>query len=326
MIFLPQTTSGTPVYRLFSTKQVGAGVVTVKSLNESPEFCTCITQCIPNLVAFTDEIGTDFYKNDFTSFFIPTVNTIFVAGSVVTGTITDVDTGISTTLVDATYGDLYVGNHYWWYKLDWYKVYNTLGYGTYQIEVNEVNNFGGGFLNQLCSQKYTLKKYTDKSAQGTVRIETFQQGKLHHGNNYSSLTTGSISIPFPFEQQTRLKGALTFSSNEDEAYHLVLNNSLRSTLQVKDQVRPAYNLNLFLVSAQQVSRVIFDELFGNEVYVTDYNVFNPVFDPRDFDAVQYRSIPLRRESSSFEPKRTRLKTSFDFSMLYENDNIIKTNN
>jgi hypothetical protein len=326
MIFLAQTTTGTPVYNKFSTKRVGAGVVTVKGLNEASEFCTCISQCIPDLKVFTDEVGTDFYKNDFTSFFIPTINTLLITGSTITGTITNVTTGTSTTLVNSTHGDLYVGNKYWWFKLDWYKIWLELGYGRYQIEVNEVGNYAGQTLNQLKSEIYTLKKYTDKEAQATVRIESFQSGKLQHGNNYSSLTTSSISIPFPFEQQTRLPGALTFAANEDETDHLVLNNAERSTLQVKDQIRPSYELKLFLVGNLQVSKVIFDELFGNEIYVTDYNVYNPVFDPRDTTAIQYKSIPVRRESTSFDVKRTRLKTTFTFGMLYEYDNVIKTNN
>ena len=90
---------------------------------------------------------------------------------------------------------------------------------------------------------------------------------------------------------------------------------------------PKYTMNIHLVGSSQIMPVVFDDLFGSEVYVTDYNVYNHVVDPRDFTAQQYVDLPVRRETASIPtPSGTAKRKTYSFEMAYEYDNVFKTNN
>lgn len=329
MIILNQTSSQADTPQYFSTKRVEVPVIKKTTLPTSKDFCTCLIQCVPALKAFTDGIGTDPIKNDWHSVFIPTVNTSTVTDSTIVGTITNIQSGLVTTLADTTHGTLYEGDNYWWFKVDWYKIFNTLGLGKYQIHVVESAISGGETINELKTPVFNLLPYSDEAANGTVRLYSKQSGKLNHGNDYSNIDNivalGTRLIPF--EQQTRLPGRLYIKNEEIENDHLVLNNPNLSTYQVKDQLRPTYQLDLHLLSARQIMPVVFDDMFGNELYITDYNVYNHVVDPRDFQANQYIDLPVRRESVTIpNPSGTAKRKTYTFDMVYEYDNIFKTNN
>jgi hypothetical protein len=337
MIYLPQTATNLRGAAWFSTKRTEVNTMRLQTLDVPENFCTCITQCVPHLPVFTDEVGTDYWKNDLTSIWMQTVNVINDAGvlviaSTIVGTITNLNTGASQTLVDTTHGTLNVGSRYWWFTIDWTKIQALMGYGNYEITVTESSIYGTNpTLNEFASPTYTLKPWSQKLANRTVRIETSQRGKLHHGNDYSNTTalgraSGTTYYPINYTNQVRLPGALKWSGTEDEQDHLVLKNSDRSSYQIKDQMKPKYDLTIDLVSSYQSMSVIFDDLFSNPVKVTDYNVYNWVADPRDNYANQYRSIPLVRESDSFEADSGALRKSFTFGMRYANDNVFKTNN
>ena len=206
MIILGQTVTNLDVSQYFSTKETAVPVIKKHTLPLAKGFCTCVTQCVPDLVVFTDSIGTDPIKNDWNSFFMKTVNTLLATASTIAATITNKTTGVTNPLVDPTHGDLFVGNLYYWFKVDWTKVNADMGPGRYIIQFEETSNFGGQVINELCSETYHLRAYNDVIAQRTIVIESFNQGKLHHGNDYSALTTAAIPTPFPFEQRTRLPG------------------------------------------------------------------------------------------------------------------------
>lgn len=329
MIILNQTTTQPDSPQYFATKRTEIPVIKKQGLPQSKDFCTCLIQCVPALKVFTDGIGTDPLKNDFRSLFIPTVNSTAATNSTIVGTITNIQTGVVTTLADTTHGTLYEGDNYWWFKLEWFKIYNTIGLGKYQIHVVETAISGGQTINELKTPVFNLLPYSDEAANGTVRLYSKQNGKLNHGNNYSKIKNivalGTKLIPF--EQQTRLPGRLFIKSEDIENDHLVLNNSNLSTYQIKDQLRPTYQLDLHLLSSAQVMPVVFDDMFGNQLFITDYNVYNHVVDPRDYQAVQYIDLPVRRETVNIpNPSATAKRKTYSFDMVYEYDNIFKTNN
>ena len=190
--------------------------------------------------------------------------------------------------------------------------------------------FDGGAVVPASSSPHIVPlPYSDEAANGTVRLYSRQTGKLNHGNNYSNLKPTGVGLSKVkiFEQQTRLPGRLFIKSEDIENDHLVLNNSNLSTYQIKDQLRPTYQLDLHLLSSAQVMPVVFDDMFGNQLFVTDYNVYNHVVDPRDYQAVQYINLPVRRESVNIpNPSATAKRKTYSFDMVYEYDNIFKTNN
>lgn len=314
-IFIPISTPSLATARFFSAKETNIKVFRPSSLDVAGDFCTCIQQCIPDLPAFTDEIGADFYKNDVFAIFINTITD----GTIV-ATLTDRD-GTVTNLTDDTYGT-YISvpsSNYFRFEVNFYKVWLGLGYGSYTLKVENLNG-SSSVVKSVTSPCFQLKFFTTESANRTVRIETFQFGILKHGNKYAD-DNGLIRV----NQQIRLYGALTFNGQSIENSSLQLNNDQRSQIQIKDQLFPEYNLEIHLAASSQINFVLLDYLFANDVKISDFNVYNFVFDPQKPAASFYRSIPVKRTTTDFAPSRTKLRKTFNIGMEYNNKNVFKIN-
>ena len=167
----------------------------------------------------------------------------------------------------------------------------------------------------------------ERAAHGTVVIASLHSRKLEHVFDYSNLTTATISEPFPFEQRSRLPGAFFINEDDQENDRLVLNDPNRPSYQVKDQIFPRYKLILRLLTGKQIAPVLFDELFGEMVLITDYNVFNHAQDPRNYFAEQLINVPVIRSNNNIpDPGFRGLRKTYEFDMNYEYDNVFKTNN
>ena len=326
MIWLGQTSSNLDTPQYFSSKYEATSAKR-QTLPEERDYCVCLAQCVPDLKVFTDGIGTDELKNDWSSFIMRSANGILYTGAIQTLKIVDADTGAETTLVDPTHGTYYQTNGYVWFKLDWYKVFVAIGLGRYYIHFLEVGTTNGETINEYKSPTYRLMNYSDQVANGTVVIESFNQGKLHHGNNYSNLTTQSITEPFPFHQRTRLPGRLIKLDDDVENDHLVLDTENRPSYQIKDQMAPKFRLLLERLTPKRIAPVVFEELFGSEIYVTDYNLFNHATDPRDFQLERFIDVPVRRQGNAIaQPSSGSVRKTYEIELIYEYDNVFKTNN
>lgn len=318
MIFLSQTATSLASAAHFSWKRTDIPCTLLREGQSTDDFCACLRQCVPCLKMFTDEVGTDFYKNDLYQQFLNVVK----GGSVVISLIKTDGFGVETTTIvtDDTYGTLTDGSllipRFLEYVWDFYKIWNNLGYGRYQMKI-ENKNIVGNVVQTLLSPCFSLHKYTDVMANGTIRIETEQTGRIKNGNNYGTTT---------FYQQIRLPGALMLSALPSENDAEQLNDDSRSLLQIKDQLSPEYRLRIDLVSSGQIMMTIFDYLFANKVKVSDYNVYNFATDPANLQSESYRSIPLKRNATEFNPSSKVLRKSFTFTMEYFNKNVFKTNN
>lgn len=310
-IFIGQTSSAlaTPYY--FSSKEINISVFKPDTTFGDSDFCTCLKQCIPNLPAFTDEIGDDFYKNDKFALFMNTIT----GGSIVVKLYKE---GLDPIeLTDNTYG-IYTLNEVakiFRFELSFYKVWDNLGYGNYYFTIDNLNG-SGTIVQSLQSPKFALKKFSSKAANRTVRIETAQTGILKHGANYGSRS---------YLQQVRMYGSLTLSGQTIENSSLQLDDNSRSQLQIKDQLMPDYTLTLELAGSQQANFIMLDYLFANDVKISDYNVYNYVFDPSNPNALFYRSLPVKRTSTEFAQSRTKLRKTFTIQMEYNNKNVFKIN-
>ncbi|MEB3185656.1 MAG: hypothetical protein VKM97_07200 [Cyanobacteriota bacterium] len=296
----------------FSDKWVNIPTFGSDTTSES-EFCACIMQCVPALPVFTDQVGTDFYKNDR---FRITINP--VPGTITTLKIVKQD-GTEVTVTNNTYGEKTEISGFYSYYFDFYKIWNNLGHGTYYFTLTN-STIGGLTLKQDVSPKFRLMKYTDKAAYGTVRIETTQSGKLFNSLEYKGLFAGA-----KYEQQIRFRGSLVFSGQVVESSGYQLNTPDRSRLQVKDQVLPEYTLSVYNASAPQIARAMYDYLMANSVRVTDYNFLNHTIDPRNWSAERLLSIPLQPVDTTFSPSHNAIKRSYSFKMEYDNKNIFKIN-
>lgn len=318
MIFLGQTVTSLDGIARFATKQTEIPGLKLSELGLPDDFCTAVTQCVPCLKVFTDEIGSDFYKNDLFSMFL----NIGSSGTVFYRLIKIADCGEETVtnVIDGTYGTLTDGSSatpkFVEYTWDFFKIWTLQGYGKYRMEIQQENTTGR-LTQAILSPVFCLAKYSAKAANRTIRIESEQSGKIQNGNNYGTY------ISF---QQIRLPGALKFSGNPSENDAEQLNNDSRSLIQIKDQLSPEYSLTLDLVSAPQLMNTMFDYLFSNKVNVSDYNVYNFVVDPRDLQAKFFRSLPLKRTDTDFSASSKTVRRSFTFTMEYFNKNVFKINN
>lgn len=299
-----------------------------------PDFCTCVMQCVPDLVVFTDEAGGDYYRNDITSVWMKSVEAgnESLSNYTFTKKIINADTGVETTLTDPTHGLYYKLQYAKWFKVSWYKVYLALGYGRYYMELKEIETTNGKTLNKVTTPIFRLQRFYNERANNTIRIEVEHHGKIHSGNDYSDLKD-YVGFPVPqfylenYVNQIRLPGRLKFTGTETENDHLVLNNDSRSTYQIKDQERPQFELLIERVSGKQVSKVLFDDLFSSPVKITDYNLFNHVVDPRNYSAARYESIPLKKNGISLlNPSTRKIRSTYKIDLIYDNDNVFKTNN
>lgn len=288
----------------------GKKVINTQDLVESEEFCTCITQCIPCLPMFTDKIGTDSRKNDFYSIFQNSVS----GGShevyiVVNGQ-------VQAEITDGTYGQIFNLTSCFGYRYDAKKIYDNHGfcewYG-YQINKDSLGNI----VATETTPCFKIEYFTEKAANRTVRIETQQKGKLLHGKDYSNLTPVAPGKKLPYwRQQIRLPGALILTGMPVENDGVVMNDSIRSRRQILDKMTFEYDLELDLVSADQVLfNVILDYLFSGPVFVTDYNVYN---------WGTYNNVRLVRTGHSFNASIAK-RRSITVKMVREEDNIEKWN-
>lgn len=310
MIVITPSSSNAQTGRYFSTDRVEVKAINPLIPSADQEYCRCLRQCISALPAFTDEIGNDFYKNDRFSLYLNTVQ-----NATITIKIFKNDQEL-VTVTDDTYGIILndSSNFIAGYNFFFYNIWNNHGYGRYYFTL-EVANSNGFVYSSTTSPKFELQKYTELGANGTVRIETFQSGLLNHGTNYT------VGVP----QQIRFEGSLKLTGEVVETDEVILNNNARSTLQIKDQIFPEYELELIMTGAEDSFKVIFDYLFAQTVTVSDYSIFNFVHQPNNPEAKNYRSIPLKRTGIDFNASRRSRRKTFRIAMAYDYKNVFKTN-
>ncbi len=319
MIFIPQSATNLQNVNYFADKRTGVPVLFLKEIGPGVEdFCTCLVQCIPCLTVFTDEIGIDIYKNDkflmYENVSTNVVGKVFLTKIAGDGDETEIE------MVDNTYGVYDDGSAddppYIAFNADFFKIQQLLGFGRYKFRV-ELQSLFNKPLQVSPSPCFLIKKFSQRAANRTIRIEAQQTGKLKHGNNYGDKL---------FLQQIRLPGRLIYSGDGVENDDLQLNDDSRSLVQVKDQMFAEYQLEIYLVSAPQMVTVLLDYLFANKVMISDYGVYNWVFDPANPSATFYRSLPVKKTANEFDPSGKVKRKSFSITMEYFKKNVFKTNN
>lgn len=293
----------------FSTLRTTIPVFEEPTISQTEEFCTCIAQCIPDLKMLTDEIGTDLRRNDFHSVYQNSVP----SGS---HTVNIIVEGVEILVTDDTYGKLFNGSAYYGYKFEALKIWTEHGYGVYKFVIRNYNSFATLVAEEF-SPQIVLKKYTDREANGTVRITSKKSGTLRHGKKYFNLTlSSSLLKPVAFwEQQIRLPGSLKWTGTPLESMGVVQNSLLQPRSQTFDTLMNEYNLTINLVSSEQALAFLYDDLFANKIYVTDYNVYN---------WEKYTDLQLRRVDQSFNDRMVK-KKSFVIKMVNAEEKFEKFN-
>lgn len=145
------------------------------------------------------------------------------------------------------------------FRIDWLKVQQTHGYGKYYIKVTL------SILGQestIETHEFEVKEYSDLLADGTVKIETIQNGKIINGLDFTGIDwVNSIRVPGFFGKK----------EYEFETDNYIDSN--RTIKQIQDKTYRTYSL--VMNSAMNWANNIFErEILANNIFLTDYNLEN----------------------------------------------------
>lgn len=268
------------------------------------DFNFCDPACCFKERVFADP-GGEYYKNDKSSFLFR----LFTASDAIVFKLFKNGVEVAT-ISDDTYGELFEPGDlaaqplYAGLLICWENVFNIHSYGQFELVV-ELNRFGVD--ETITSRTFCLYPYSDEMADGTVRIESIQNGCIESSVfDYTDLEWyQSIRIPGKFF---------------DKQPELIIDNyfnDTRTKVQTQDSITNEYRLETKLIPSEIANVLIYDYLLANTITVTDSNLFN-------FEI--YRNLNVRPtsidEAKYFEANRL---GKFQFIFSDRKDNILKRN-
>lgn len=212
-----------------------------------------------------------------------------------------------TTLDTNILGEYHNFNLYTGFIIYWENVYNLYGSGKYQIKA-ELNFAGIETIRE--SQIYCLNLYSDLAADRTIRLETYQNGSIiSSGYNYDELF-----LPRGWYQSFRLKGKFWNKKPTLEQDYLMTSD--REMLQIQDKLTYEYDMGLLPIPSQVAKVIIDDNMLANEIFITDYNLYNSEI---------FRRVPVY--VSSIEPIHYSDSRNSVYNLTFKDrfDNVLKRN-
>ena len=213
-------------------------------------------------------------------------------------------------LNDNTYGeyraaayfgdDLRVG-----FILEWKAILAAFGPGKYFLRANrEIINRAS----EVETHKFNLQPYDEFIANKTIRIQTISKGIIEGGID----DTGD---GVEWEQMVRIRGKFwnpqpTFETDNYQ-------DTNRNINQIQDEITTTYDLELENIPRQIAKPLIYDKLLANQIFITDYNLFN-------YDRYRdYEVYPTEITDSKFYSRTG--NGVFSFKFTDKQQNIIKRN-
>lgn len=178
-----------------------------------------------------------------------------------------------TLITDDTYGSFYPAGYfslkplYVGFLADWNKIYNALGGGTYWFEIEKTII---GAATTTYSIYYDLKLYSDRAANKTFRIETYNTGVILSSQfDYAKMLT---ELPNGWYQSYRIGGKLLpkVPKLTTDNYYDQSNN----LMQIQDKVTDDYELETIPIPESISNQLIYDNLLANKTLLSDFNIFN----------------------------------------------------
>lgn len=157
------------------------------------------------------------------------------------------------------FGDLAIGNVKG-FIVDWNLVQLAFGYGFYTVRTTQVS---AGQTYTWDSHKFHVIEYVPERADGTVKIETYQNGSILSGFDYTG-------IGWP--QSLRIDGKF---GNKTPTY--VTDNFIdtrRKVHQITAEIENVYTLETHLLPGYISDYLNEDAMLSNIILITDYNLLN----------------------------------------------------
>lgn len=169
------------------------------------------------------------------------------------------------TLNDSTYGqffdfgDLAIAEYKGIY-LSWLLVQQAFGYGEYFVRTTQVSL---GETYTLDSHKFNVVEYNAERADGSVRIEVYQNGVIMSGFDYTGLN---------WHQSLRINGF--FGDKIPEFISDNYQDVNRNVRQITAKIENTYKLITHLLPSYISDYLNEDAILSNRIQITDYNLLN----------------------------------------------------
>lgn len=189
------------------------------------------------------------------------------------------------------------------FLVDWKKVLQIEGVGNYEVRADLVV---AGVATEFISREFELKGYSDLLANGTVRIEAYQNGNIfggnfdYTGNNWYS----SVRIPGIFGNPTPEYLDDNYISGSREKKQISATMSRKWTLATK------------LLPWQVAEKLVYNQMLANKILITDYNIFAESI---------WRRLDVRLSEISKPVFKSNPNKSYTFTML-DTKNIFEKRN
>lgn len=265
-------------------------------------------ECCYRQEVFADLTDSDPYKNDFNGFYFkrPTSN------STVVFTLLNVDTQLDYLLNDDTYGSFQdfggaAQPDLSFYVVDWRKVLQLLGKGSYQI-VQEITI--AGQQEPYPSAPFHLRPFSIDAADHTVRIEADQDGIFTRlGVDFAN--TG-------FRSSLRLRGFFGRVEREYTIEPLTRSNGDTSAPRIRIE-------KVYTFQANQLPECVGDYLMdflavGSLVRISDYNKNN-----HSYHIIRKRVILADNSGTEYGEYTRNAGFNLSFSERDKNNNVLNCN-
>lgn len=243
--------------QLYQTKGTGL-VYSVPAVVPDSDYCWCRYACKYTLPVFAGETDLTNDKSDLRFIRYGTTDTVtmklYKEGTEV------------ATLDDNTYGvysdfGSQFNSEFKGFLINWKLVYAAFGSGEYQVITTAV---WIGTTYTINSSYYQLEAWDEELADGTVRIETRQNGLIENNPiDYTSMNWyGQIRVYGEFRKGTPELVTSNYQSSD------------RAFKQVQDAIHNTYSLELFKMTGTERDTFINEMLLANSLTFTDYSLAN----------------------------------------------------
>jgi hypothetical protein len=236
--------------------------VALSGLVEEDGYNVCVCDgCEFVETAFVNNGGA-YYKNDKKSFI---KSKVFSSDTI---EFTLWKNGVQVAALNAsTYGTFYnfgspllINANYKGMLVDWNLVQLAFGYGKYKVRTVHTS-LGTPYTSD--SWEFEVVEYNDFRADGTFRMETYQNGAIEGGFDYSGIN---------WYQSLRISGKL--GNKQVELIETNYQKTNREKVQIQAEVENTWTLNTELLPAVVYNIINEDAILANKVQITDYNLKN----------------------------------------------------
>lgn len=278
-----------------------ASGVVIPEPGEDPE--AIFKECCYIHVVFADVNSSTDFKNDYSAFY----HQRQLSNESVDFILLNMESMVETTLSDGTFGQFFdfgslTNNvNLKGYLIQWKKVLQTIGEGSYKI-IKRINIAGVDV--DIPSIVFTLRQYSSKLADNTVRIDVVMNGVLiKDGIDFTGVGwKHSLRVPGFF-------GAREPGLEED---NLVNRNYEKKQISMRQTNEYKFQTNLV---PDCVTNEIWDFiLMSNDIYFNDYNLNN-----HSYDFVKFGAKFASNEGTEYPTKSRKARLNLIFNDKFENN-------